>query len=477
MLLLYLGDWMICLKSTEWWMMNISEKAYMPYQIPCLPTAGVAYLAAIVVSFRFVRRPPFGLLLILILAVSIPATVINVRESWNEFGWGSMTVFAAIGLAAAISSPLLRSRIIRALGIVYYAWLLVAIGLFLAGPKWGYSSPCWEKAFIGRMKWYLLPESTSAARSEEARRLVVRTADRHPDNPLVLFYLLQLTDDPVRRYEARDRLREVDPDNPYFGVFEAKVLLYQDKAERVRDRLKELIQRHPPYADFHQYLAAAELALGHYEAAISQARTTLALKPDAYGMHRFLGRAHAANDEPVAAWQSYQRYVAAHFEQPAEGYAEVARQALNERHGMVAIRALDALRVEASVDTMAGLWARINLAWLFSTHPDPNLRNGQRAVELAEEAMARPGEYTVGTESPRDETSFRIISLDTLAAAYAEQGRFTQAIESAEAALSLAESNRRVGAKLRLRDRLDRYRDELPWRLRLSDSLARLEGY
>jgi tetratricopeptide (TPR) repeat protein len=66
-------------------------------------------------------------------------------------------------------------------------------------------------------------------------------------------------------------------------------------------------------------------------------------------------------------------------------------------------------------------------AWLLATHPDPKVRDGARAVELAERAC---------TLSER-----RVpVMLDTLAAAYAEAGDFARAIGAVEEALKGAHS-------------------------------------
>ena len=66
-----------------------------------------------------------------------------------------------------------------------------------------------------------------------------------------------------------------------------------------------------------------------------------------------------------------------------------------------------------------------NLAWLLATSPEASLRDGNRAVELARQANA----LTSG-QNPA--------FLTTLAAAFAEAGRFPEAVETAQRALSLA---------------------------------------
>jgi hypothetical protein len=69
-----------------------------------------------------------------------------------------------------------------------------------------------------------------------------------------------------------------------------------------------------------------------------------------------------------------------------------------------------------------------NLAWSFATSPDPTKRNGAKAVELAEDAC-RQTEHEV------------TIMVGTLAAAYAEAGRFDKAIATAQEACTLAAKN------------------------------------
>ena len=65
-----------------------------------------------------------------------------------------------------------------------------------------------------------------------------------------------------------------------------------------------------------------------------------------------------------------------------------------------------------------------NLAWLFATS-DASVRNGPKAVEYAEKANRLSGGERAGI-------------LGTLAAAYAEAGRFPDAVNAGEHALRLA---------------------------------------
>jgi len=69
--------------------------------------------------------------------------------------------------------------------------------------------------------------------------------------------------------------------------------------------------------------------------------------------------------------------------------------------------------------------AEVNLAWALATAPDASMRDGTRAVQLAEDVIQRAGHPNA-------------IALRTLAAAYAETGRFNEAIATAQQAIEIA---------------------------------------
>ncbi len=71
--------------------------------------------------------------------------------------------------------------------------------------------------------------------------------------------------------------------------------------------------------------------------------------------------------------------------------------------------------------------AEVNLAWILATSSDDSLRNGARAVQLVEDVASRAGH-----PNP--------IVLRTLAAAYAETGRFNDAINAAQQAIEIAKA-------------------------------------
>ena len=67
-----------------------------------------------------------------------------------------------------------------------------------------------------------------------------------------------------------------------------------------------------------------------------------------------------------------------------------------------------------------------DLAWLLATSPDPEVRDGPRALQLAQQAVGTTGGENVGF-------------LDTLAAAHAEVGDFERAVQIAARVVALLE--------------------------------------
>jgi Flp pilus assembly protein TadD len=86
-----------------------------------------------------------------------------------------------------------------------------------------------------------------------------------------------------------------------------------------------------------------------------------------------------------------------------------------------------------------------NLAWELATSANPELRNGSRAVQLASRAC----ELTQYEET---------IYVGTLAAAYAEDGRFDEAVATAQKACDLASKNNEADLLANNRQLLERYR-------------------
>ena len=100
------------------------------------------------------------------------------------------------------------------------------------------------------------------------------------------------------------------------------------------------------------------------------------------------------------------------------------------------------LILQANPDYMEAL---NNLAWILSTDPDPARRDGARAIHLAEHACQITGHN-------------QTLCLGTLAAAYAQAGRFDDAIGAAQQACDLAAKQGDTNLLQRNQALLERYR-------------------
>ena len=95
--------------------------------------------------------------------------------------------------------------------------------------------------------------------------------------------------------------------------------------------------------------------------------------------------------------------------------------------------------------------AMSNLAWVFATAPDDSLRDGAQAVKLAEQAL-----HLSGGRIP--------ILFRTLAAAYAETGQFSRAIETAQRGITLANNQGNPGLAAELQGSISLYQEQRPLR-------------
>jgi tetratricopeptide (TPR) repeat protein len=94
-----------------------------------------------------------------------------------------------------------------------------------------------------------------------------------------------------------------------------------------------------------------------------------------------------------------------------------------------------------------------HLAWLEATHPDAKLRDGPEAVRLAERACRA---MEIGGREWRP-SGVAADCLDTLAAAYAEVGRFDDAIKTVRRAIEMVD-------RYDYWTRLDLYKAKRPYR-------------
>jgi protein O-mannosyl-transferase len=118
----------------------------------------------------------------------------------------------------------------------------------------------------------------------------------------------------------------------------------------------------------------------------------------------------------------------AHFEAALKSNADNLEfrnnlgMAQGQRQGLVSLLRQQQKSLRSRPDDIALL---NDAAWMLATNPNASIRNGPEAIELAERAvrLSKGGEPAI---------------LGTLAAAYAETGRFAEALQTAHKAAELA---------------------------------------
>ncbi len=182
------------------------------------------------------------------------------------------------------------------------------------------------------------------------------------------------------------------------------------------------LQIKPDYADAHNNLGNVLFQTGRVDEAIAHYQTALQIKPDDAEAHNNLGTAlfqKGRVDEAIAHCQAALQIKPDY----ADAHDNLGNALIQKGNvGEAITQYQKALEIKPSFPA-----AQNNLAWVRATASQASLRNGNQAVELAQRAN-----QLTGGENP--------IILHTLAAAYAETGRFSDAMRSAQKAIELAQA-------------------------------------
>jgi protein O-mannosyl-transferase len=259
----------------------------------------------------------------------------------------------------------------------------------------------------------------------------------------------------------------------------ANALVQQGRADEAIAQFQQVLATQPGSAVAHNGLGSALLQKGQADQALEQYQAALRIAPGFAEAHLNLANLLIQRKQPdeavahfKAALQLQPKLVAAHNnlanallakQQVDEAIAqfEEALQLqpnLAEAHNGLANALLQKGRTAEAVTHYEAALAGVpnhpyllnNLAWVLATCPDAAIRNGPRAVELARQA-----ERASGGKDPA--------LLGTLAAAYAEAGRFPDAIATAQRALDLATAQADAKQVETLRERLKLFQAGSPF--------------
>ena len=201
----------------------------------------------------------------------------------------------------------------------------------------------------------------------------------------------------------------------------------------------------PDYADASCNLANALLSKGDIDGAIVHYMACLTLSPNKADAQYNLASALLRKGRTDEAINHYNKTLELQSGN-ANAHANLGSALLEKGRVQDAI----AQYREALALAPENITAQSNLAWLLATSSDPSLRNGSEAVLLAETASRLSG-------------GNRPLILRILAAAYAETGRFADAIETAQRALRLAGAGDDTILINALRKEIALYQSGLPY--------------
>ena len=240
---------------------------------------------------------------------------------------------------------------------------------------------------------------------------------------------------------------ELNPDYVDAHINLGNVLLQKGSVDEAITHFQKVLQVIPDFAEAHYNLGYALLQKGSVDEAITHFQKALQLKPDYAEAHNNLGGAllqKGDGDEAIAHFQKALQIKPDY----AEAHYNLGSALFHQGNGNEAIAHYQkALEIKPDYAE-----ARNNLAWILATCSQASLRNGNRAVELAQQAN-----QLTGDGSPT--------VLGTLAAAYAEAGRFPEAVETARRALQLAGTQSNPALADNLRSQMKLYQAGLPFHL------------
>lgn len=257
------------------------------------------------------------------------------------------------------------------------------------------------------------------------------------------------------------------------------VLARQQRLDEAQQEYRHVLELRPRRADTHCRLADVLADLEQPDEAAAEYRLALKYDEEMSDAHKGLGIVLARKQKYAEAQQSLRRaaelqpfdasvWFQLGMSQRLAGDAVAAGQSFREaierrRDDADSLLQLGILEEERGRESAAvGYYRRAvtarpnlpaalnNLAWLLATSPQSGVRNGKEAVKTALTVCHLTGNGVYGL-------------LDTLAAAYAEAGKFAEAVEAAQRAAELADQAGQTDEAEQIRTRLKLYENKQPF--------------
>jgi tetratricopeptide (TPR) repeat protein len=243
-----------------------------------------------------------------------------------------------------------------------------------------------------------------------------------------------------------ERAVELEPGYQKAHYNLAGVLSRMGQADEAMHHYVRALEIDPDFAEALRALGIELVRKGRFDEALVHLERALEIDPS---------RAEDHNNIASILWGNGQvREAIAHYEKALEirpdyALAHEGLGGLLEQQG----RAREAIaHYKRAIEIQPGsATAYSRLAWVLATSPDASIRNGDLAIELAEEAQRLS-----------DGTDPRLVA--TLAAAYAEGKLYFDAVSTGQRALRTATAQKNTALANRLRAQIALYQAGLPYR-------------
>ncbi|MCB9849988.1 MAG: sulfatase-like hydrolase/transferase [Phycisphaerales bacterium] len=310
-----------------------------------------------------------------------------------------------------------------------FGWAFVSLGGMCVKQERYDDAIKWYKRALnlsptdGRILTSLAETLWRAGHTEDAKLMLERALELQPVYAHTYLTLgrMKLADGKLpEALELMQKALEIDPSLPPAHRCMGFIHVVQGDARKAREEYARAVSAapdmpmwHQEYADLLQVMQEPEEALKEYEAWAK-------IEPDKALAYAGIGDSYRAMHRVEEALANYRK---AYEMDPTlvtlcDAYGQLLLEQGSAAEAVVVLR--KGLETAPNHPNLAN-----NLAWLLATSKDDSIRNGAEAVTLAEAACAATN---------RTNPNF----LDTLGAAYAEAGRFDDAIKTVEEVIKAA---------------------------------------
>jgi protein O-mannosyl-transferase len=280
---------------------------------------------------------------------------------------------------------------------------------------------------------------------QEALRIQPHYAEAHSSLGTALFKKGQVDEAIVQFQMALEIRPESAQTQNNLGV----ALARNGQVDAAMAHFQKAVEAKPEHAEAHNNLGNVLLQKGRVDEAIVHYQMALEARPNNATARHSLGTALLQKGQVDEAIIQFQR--ALEFQPDyADAHHNLGSALLQKGRVNEAIAHFEKA-LEIRPDFALAHDDLGHVAWVLATSPQASVRNGARAVELAQQA-----ERLSEGRNPA--------ILGTLAAAYAEAGRFTEAVATAQRALQLANAQNNTALADALQGQLRLYQTGLPLR-------------